>query len=40
MSNEQICSLFDRKPDMSIKTLAMLAGKTVSEIKKILLTVN
>jgi len=40
MSDEHICSLYDHNPDMTLKTLAMITGKTIAEIKKILLTVN
>ena len=37
MCNAEIRALFDDEPGMTIKRLALVAGKTVDEIKKILM---
>lgn len=37
MSPEDICDLFDRKPDLSLAALARITGWTVEELKTLLL---
>jgi hypothetical protein len=37
MSNSEIRDLFDTNPNMTVKRLAMIAGKTVEQVKKILM---
>ena len=37
MSNAEIRDLFDTNPNMTVKRLAMIAGKTVEQVKKILM---
>ena len=37
MTHEQICDLYDSSPDMTLSQLSRLTGKTVSELKRILM---
>lgn len=37
MTNEQICELYGRKLNMTLRELSLLTGKTIPELKKILL---
>ncbi len=38
MTNEEIAHLFDNRPDMTLQKLARITGKTVAELRKILIT--
>jgi hypothetical protein len=38
MTNEQICELYGRKLNMTLRELSALTGKTIPELKKILLS--
>lgn len=38
MSPEEICELFDRKPDLTLAALARITGWTVKELKTLLLS--
>lgn len=37
MTNQEICDLYDRHPDMTLAQLARITGKTVKELKRILM---
>lgn len=37
MTNDQIRDLYDRKPDLTLSQLARITGKTVAELKRILM---
>ena len=37
MTHAQICELYDSKPDMTLSQLSRLTGKSVSELKRILM---
>ena len=37
MNNEEICELYDMNPDMTLVELANVTGKTVAELKQILM---
>lgn len=37
MTHEQICDLYDSHPDMTLSQLSRLTGRTVSELKRILM---
>lgn len=38
MTNAEIREMFDTNPNMTVKRLAMIAGRTVDEIKRILMS--
>lgn len=38
MTNEEICDLFDSKPDLTLAALSRITGKSVKELKRILLS--
>ena len=40
MSNDEIRDLFDTSPNMTVAQLARIAGKTVDQIKRILMESN
>ena len=40
MSNSEIRDMFDSNPDMTIATLARIAGKSTEQIKRILMENN
>ena len=40
MSNSEIRDMFDTNPDMTIATLARIAGKSTEQIKRILMENN
>lgn len=37
MTKDQICDLYDSSPDMTLSQLSRLTGRTVSELKRILM---
>lgn len=37
MSKQDICDLFDSKPDMTLAQLSRMTGKSVATLKKILM---
>ena len=40
MSNAEIREMFDNNPNLTVKRLALIAGKTVDQIKRILMENN
>ena len=39
MTKEQICDLYDSKPDMTLAQLSRISGKSVQQLKQILMGV-
>lgn len=37
MTNDEICDLYDTNPNMTLAELARLTGKTIAELKRILM---
>ena len=37
MTNEDICYLYDTHPDMTLSELSSITGRTIEELKKILM---
>ena len=37
MTNDEICDIYDTNPNMTLAELARLTGKTVAELKRILM---
>lgn len=40
MTNQDICDLFDSKPDLTLAQLSRMTGESVSQLKQILMGVN
>lgn len=40
MTKQEICEMFDTNPNMTIATLARIAGKSTEQIKRILMENN
>lgn len=38
MTNDEICDLYDSNPNMTLAELARLTGKTIAELKCILMS--
>lgn len=38
MTNQQICEFYDSHPDMTLAQLSQITGKTISELKRILMS--
>lgn len=37
MTNQDICDLYDSKPDLTLAQLSRMTGKSVSQLKQILM---
>ncbi len=37
MTNEDICYIYDTNPNMTLRELASITGKTIEDLKKILM---
>jgi hypothetical protein len=40
MTKDQICDLYDSKPDMTLTQLSRISGKSVAQLKQILMGGN
>ena len=38
MTNDEICDLYDNNPNMTLAELARITGKSVAELKRILMS--